>query len=155
MRNRRIIIMTDHITPEHRSWNMSRIKGKDTKIEVQVRSWLFSRGFRFRKNDKRYPGKPDIVLPKYKTIIFINGCFWHRHEGCKYATTPKTRTDFWLEKFERNIANDKLHVQQLEEQGWKVITLWECELKKSVFMQTMEAVETNLKSNEKEGLYED
>lgn len=147
--------MTDHITPEHRSWNMSRIKGKDTKIEVQVRSWLFSRGFRFRKNDKRYPGKPDIVLPKYKTIIFINGCFWHRHEGCKYATTPKTRTDFWLEKFERNIANDKLHVQQLEEQGWKVITLWECELKKSVFMQTMEAVETNLKSNEKEGLYED
>ena len=145
--------MTDHITPEHRSWNMSRIKGKDTKIEVQVRSWLFSRGFRFRKNDKRYPGKPDIVLPKYKTIIFINGCFWHRHEGCKYATTPKTRTDFWLEKFERNI--DKLHVQQLEEQRWKVITLWECELKKSVFMQTMEAVETNLKSNEKEGLYED
>lgn len=122
--------MTDRISPEHRSWNMSRIKGKDTKIEVQVRSWLFSKGFRFRKNDKRYPGKPDIVLPKYKTAIFINGCFWHRHECCKYATTPKTRTDFWLEKFKRNVANDRLHVQQLEEQGWSVITLWECELKK-------------------------
>ena len=137
--------MTDHISPEHRSWNMSRIKGKDTKIEVQVRSWLFSRGFRFRKNDKRYPGKPDVVLPKYKTVIFINGCFWHRHEGCKYATTPKTRTDFWLEKFERNVANDKRHVQQLEELGWKVITLWECELKSSVFNAKMESIENLIK----------
>lgn len=147
--------MTDHISPEHRSWNMSRIKGKDTKIEVQVRSWLFSRGFRFRKNDKRYPGNPDIVLPKYKTVIFVNGCFWHRHEGCKYATMPKTRIDYWNAKFERNVANDRLHVQQLESLGWNVITLWECELKKSVFLQTMEAVETNLRSNKKEGLYED
>lgn len=137
--------MTDHISPEHRSWNMSRIKGKDTKIEVQVRSWLFSRGFRFRKNDKRCPGKPDVVLPKYKTVIFINGCFWHRHEGCKYATTPKTRTDFWLEKFERNVANDKRHVQQLEELGWKVITLWECELRKQIFTDSMEKLEAKLK----------
>lgn len=137
--------MTDRISPEHRSWNMSRIKGKDTKIEVQVRSWLFSRGFRFRKNDKRYPGKPDIVLPKYKTVIFINGCFWHRHEGCKYATTPKTRTDFWLEKFKRNVENDKLHIQQLEELGWHVITLWECELRKQIFTDSMEKLETKLK----------
>lgn len=136
--------MTDRISPEHRSWNMSRIKGKDTKIEVQVRSWLFSRGFRFRKNDKRYPGKPDIVLPKYNTVIFINGCFWHRHEGCKYATTPKTRTDFWLEKFERNVANDRLHVQQLEELGWTVITLWECELKSITFENTMLALENRI-----------
>lgn len=120
--------MTDHISPEHRSWNMSRIKGKDTSIEVQVRSWLFSRGFRFRKNDKRYPGKPDIVLPKYKTVIFINGCFWHRHEGCKYATTPKTNREYWEKKFERNVTNDRLHQQQLEDMGWQVIVLWECEL---------------------------
>lgn len=138
--------MTDRITPEKRSWNMSRIKGKDTKIEVEVRSWLFSRGFRFRKNDKRYPGKPDIVLPKYKTVIFINGCFWHRHAGCKYATTPKTRTEFWLEKFERNIRNDEIHRQQLEDMGWKVITIWECQLKKTEFGETMDAIESMIKA---------
>lgn len=120
---------------------MSRIKGKDTKIEVEVRSWLFSRGLRFRKNDKRYPGKPDIVLPKYKTVIFINGCFWHRHAGCKYATTPKTRTEFWLEKFERNVRNDELHRQQLEDMGWKVITIWECQLKRNSFETTLNSVE--------------
>ena len=120
---------------------MSRIKGKDTKIEVEVRSWLFSRGFRFRKNDKRYPGKPDIVLPKYKTVIFINGCFWHRHTGCKYTTTPKTRTEFWLEKFERNVRNDELHRQQLEDMGWKVITIWECQLKRNSFEITLNSVE--------------
>lgn len=136
--------MTDHISPEHRSWNMSRIKGKDTQIEVKVRSWLFARGFRFRKNDKRYPGKPDIVLPKYKTVIFINGCFWHRHEGCKYATMPKTRVDYWNAKFERNVANDKLHVKQLEELGWNVITLWECELRKASFEETMNNLEKEL-----------
>lgn len=131
----------DHITPEKRSWNMSRIKGKDTKIEVQVRSWLFSRGFRFRKNDKRYPGKPDVILPKYKTVIFINGCFWHRHEGCKYATMPKSNTEYWEEKFQRNIQNDKMHLQQLESMGWNVITLWECQLKKDVFEATMLSTE--------------
>lgn len=129
--------MTDRITPEHRSWNMSRIKGKDTKIEVKVRSWLFSKGFRFRKNDRRYPGTPDIVLPKYKTVIFINGCFWHRHEGCRYATIPKTRTEFWQEKFDRNVANDRKHKEELETMGWNVITVWECELKKSTFEDTM------------------
>ena len=91
--------MADHISPEHRSWNMQQIKAKDTKIEVQVRSWLFSRGFRFRKNDKRYPGKPDIVLPKYKTVIFINGCFWHRHEDCKYATVPKLEKNTGIKSF--------------------------------------------------------
>lgn len=139
--------MTDHISPEHRSWNMRRIKSKDTKIEVKVRSWLFARGFRFRKSDKRYPGKPDIVLPKYKTVIFINGCFWHRHEGCKYATMPKTRVDYWNAKFERNVANDKLHIKHLEELGWNVITLWECELKKTFFAQTMINTEKQIKHN--------
>ena len=136
--------MTDRITPEHRSWNMSRIKGKDTKIEVKVRSWLFSKGFRFRKNDRRYPGTPDIVLPKYKTVIFINGCFWHRHEGCRYATTPKTRTEFWMNKFEKNVENDRKHKEELETMGWKVITLWECELKKNSFEDTMNRLEQQL-----------
>lgn len=136
--------MTDRITPEHRSWNMSRIKGKDTKIEVKVRSWLFSRGFRFRKNDRRYPGTPDIVLPKYKTVIFINGCFWHRHEGCRYATTPKTRTEFWMNKFEKNVENDRKHKEELETMGWRVITLWECELKKNSFEDTMNRLEQQL-----------
>ncbi len=122
--------MSDSITPEHRSWNMSRIRGKDTKIEVMVRKYLFSRGYRFRKNDKRYPGKPDVVLPKYHTVIFVNGCFWHHHEGCKNATMPKTRTEFWKEKLGKNVANDRKHVRLLEEAGWNVITLWECELEK-------------------------
>lgn len=139
--------MTDHISPEHRSWNMSRIKGKDTSIEVQVRSWLFSRGFRFRKNDKRYPGKPDIVMPKYKTVIFINGCFWHRHEGCKYATMPKTNTEYWEQKFQRNVENDKQHMNQLEEMGWRVIVLWECRLKHEKFEHTMKNLERKLLGN--------
>ena len=133
--------MADRITKEHRSWNMSRIRGKDTDIEKMVRSYLFSRGFRFRKNDKRYPGKPDVVLPKYRTVIFVNGCFWHRHDGCKYATTPKTNTEFWMEKFNKNVANDKLHIKQLQDMGWRVITIWECELKDS-FEETMSRVES-------------
>ena len=115
--------MSDKLTPEKRSWNMSRIKGKDTKIEVEVRKYLFSKGYRFRKNDKRYPGKPDIVLPKYHVAIFVHGCFWHRHEGCKDATTPKTRTEFWLEKFDKNVKNDRIKQEKLRELGWKVIAV--------------------------------
>lgn len=122
---------------------MSRIKGKDTKIEVEVRKYLFSKGYRFRKNDKRYPGKPDIVLPKYHVAIFVHGCFWHRHEGCKDATTPKTRTEFWLEKFDKNVKNDQIKQEKLRELGWKVIVIWECELKRS-FQETMDKVEKEL-----------
>ena len=136
--------MSDKLTPEKRSWNMSRIKGKDTKIEVEVRKYLFSKGYRFRKNDKRYPGKPDIVLPKYHVAIFVHGCFWHRHEGCKDATIPKTRTEFWLEKFDKNVKNDQIKQEKLRELGWKVIVIWECELKKN-FMKTMEWLEQELK----------
>lgn len=135
--------MSDRLTPEKRSWNMSRIKGKDTKIEVEVRKYLFSKGYRFRKNDKRYPGKPDIVLPKYHVAIFVHGCFWHRHEGCKDATTPKTRTEFWLEKFDKNVKNDQIKQEKLRELGWKVIVIWECELKRS-FQETMDKVEKEL-----------
>lgn len=135
--------MPDTISKEKRSWNMSRIKGKDTSPEISVRSYLFRSGFRFKKNVTSLPGKPDIVLPKYKTVIFINGCFWHHHEGCKFATIPKTRTDFWKAKFERNILNDKKNTDLLESCGWKVITLWECSLKKE-FAKTMGRLIENL-----------
>lgn len=136
--------MSDKLTPEKRSWNMSRIKGKDTKIEVEVRKYLFSKGYRFRKNDKRYPGKPDIVLPKYLVAIFVHGCFWHRHEGCKDATTPKTRTEFWLEKFDKNVKNDQIKQEKLKEMGWRVIVIWECELKRD-FKGIMDWMEQELK----------
>ena len=142
--------MSDKLTPEKRSWNMSRIKGKDTKIEVEVRKYLFSKGYRFRKNDKRYPGKPDIILPKYHVAIFVHGCFWHRHEGCKDATTPKTRTDFWLEKFDKNVKNDQIKQEKLRELGWKVIVIWECEIKKDL-IKTMEWLEQEIKYHDIEG----
>lgn len=142
--------MSDKLTPEKRSWNMSRIKGKDTKIEVEVRKYLFSKGDRFRKNDKRYPGKPDIVLPKYHVAIFVHGCFWHRHEGCKDATTPKTRTEFWLEKFDKNVKNDQIKQEKLRELGWKVIVIWECEIKKDL-IKTMEWLEQEIKYHDIEG----
>lgn len=114
---------------ETRSYNMSCIKGKSTKPEEIVRKYLFSQGFRYRKNDKRLPGTPDIVLSKYKTVIFVNGCFWHGHEGCRYYVVPKTRTDFWLNKTNNNIERDRRKNVELEKLGWKVITVWECELK--------------------------
>ncbi len=113
---------------------MSKIRGKDTKIEVLVRKWLFSHGFRFRKNDNRYPGSPDIVLPKYKTVIFIHGCFWHHHSECRGDKLPQTRTEFWKTKFQRNIVRDEAKVRELEAEGWKVIVLWECELKKNPYL---------------------
>lgn len=137
----------DKITPEHRSWNMSRIRSRDTKIEMKVRQYLFAKGFRFRKNDKRYPGKPDVVLPKYKTVIFINGCFWHMHEGCKQGRLPKSNVEFWQKKMERNAANDRLHQAQLTESGWNVIVLWECELKRD-FESVMEGVVQNLQATQ-------
>lgn len=135
----------DTLTPERRSWNMSRIKGKDTKIEIKVRQYLFSKGFRFRKNDKRYPGKPDVVLPKYKTVIFVNGCFWHQHPGCIQSRLPKSNTEYWKAKMEKNVANDSLHYDQLQEMGWTVKVLWECQLKKN-FEGMMDGVISELLS---------
>lgn len=113
-----------------RSYNMSCIKGKNTKPEEVVRKFLFSKGFRYRKNDKRLPGTPDIVLPKYKTVIFVNGCFWHGHEGCKYFVWPKSNKEFWENKINTNIARDNEKIKQLEELGWRVIIVWECQIKK-------------------------
>ena len=135
----------DSLSPEKRSWNMARIKGKDTSIEVKVRKYLFSQGFRYRKNVKTLPGKPDIVLPKYKAVVFVHGCFWHRHPGCKDATTPKTRTEFWQEKFNRNVANDLRHKEELIQSGWRVFTVWECEITKC-FDETMNRLIEQIRS---------
>lgn len=123
---------------EVRSYNMSCIKGKGTKPEEMVRKYLFSQGFRYRKNDKRLPGTPDIVLPKYKTVIFVNGCFWHGHEGCKYFVWPKNNAEFWKAKILQNIERDKRDFERLENAGWKVIVVWECSLKKTRRQQSLE-----------------
>lgn len=109
---------------------MSHIRGKDTRPEEIVRKYLFSKGYRYRKNDGRYPGKPDIVLPKFRTVIFVNGCFWHRHPGCRYATTPETNREFWQKKFDQNIARDQKVQMHLRADGWNVIIVWECEISK-------------------------
>lgn len=122
---------------ETRSYNMSCIKGKNTKPEEIVRKYLFSKGFRYRKNDKRLPGTPDIVLPKYNTVIFVNGCFWHGHEGCRYFVVPKTNTEFWVNKIETNKQRDIRKINDLQALGWKVITVWECQLKKNAINDTL------------------
>lgn len=109
--------------------------------------YLFSHGFRYRKNDKRYPGKPDIVLPKFRTVIFVNGCFWHKHEGCRYFVVPKTNTEFWMNKISRNVERDAENLRQLEEMGWKVIVVWECELKKEKREETLNSLVRELKSS--------
>ncbi|MBQ2675049.1 MAG: very short patch repair endonuclease [Prevotella sp.] len=108
---------------------MSQIKGKNTKPEEIVRKYLFSHGFRYRKNVAKLPGKPDIVLPKYKTVIFVNGCFWHMHEGCKYFVWPKHNAEFWKEKITGNAERDQRKQRKLEDMGWRVIIIWECQLK--------------------------
>lgn len=119
--------MTDKISKEQRSWNMSRIRSKDTLPEKRVRSFLHREGFRFRLHVKKLPGSPDIVLAKYKTVIFVHGCYWHRHSGCKFAYNPKTRVEFWKEKFRQNIERDQRNEARLLESGWSVLTVWECE----------------------------
>lgn len=121
-------MMADRISAEHRSWNMSRIRGKDTKPEILLRSLMHGAGYRYRLHDKKLPGKPDLVLPKHKTAIFVNGCYWHRHPGCRKTTTPKTNTAFWTKKFEATVERDARKNSELIESGWRVITVWECEL---------------------------
>ena len=136
--------MADNHTKEIRSYNMSRIRSKNTKPEEMVRKHLFSQGFRYRKNDTRLPGKPDIVLPKYKTVIFVNGCFWHKHENCKYFVWPKTNEDFWRAKINANVSRDQENMKLLSELGWNVIVIWECELKKEKYLLTLQELQKTL-----------
>ena len=121
--------MADNHSKEVRSMNMSRIRSTNSKPEEIVRKYLFSKGFRYRKNVKKLPGCPDIVLPKYKTVIFVNGCFWHKHD-CPRFVWPSSNQDYWIPKIQRNIERDRLNVAELQKKGWHIITVWECELKK-------------------------
>ncbi|MBX9463221.1 MAG: DNA mismatch endonuclease Vsr [Aquamicrobium sp.] len=120
--------MADTLTPAERSERMSRIRSSNTKPEIALRKALHRLGFRFRLHSRHLPGKPDIVLAKHRTVIFVHGCFWHRHPGCKVATTPKTNTDFWINKFDRNQSRDVRNREALAAAGWRVIVVWECEL---------------------------
>jgi len=137
--------MADVHTKEVRSYNMSQIRSKNTKPELIVRKYLFANGFRYRLHRKDLPGKPDIVLPKYKTVIFIHGCFWHGHEGCKYFVVPKTRTEWWLQKINRNKEVDTNSVAMLKSDKWKVITIYECQLKGAQLTGTISKLVMQLK----------
>ncbi len=135
----------DNHTPEQRHFNMSRIANKNTKPEEKVKKYLFSQGFRYRKNDKRYPGHPDIVLPKYRTIIFVNGCFWHMHD-CKEFVLPKSNLDYWLPKLEKNKQRDEENIEKLKSMGWNVIVVWECYLKNPVYLEQLKTEILNMRN---------
>jgi len=137
----------DNHTKEIRSFNMSQIRSNNTKPEELVRLSLFALGFRYRKNVKQLPGRPDIVLPKYKTIVFVNGCFWHGHEGCRYFVWPKSNTAYWKNKIEGNIDRDKLTYASLKELGWNVIVIWECELKRDIRENTLQELAKQIALN--------
>lgn len=124
-------MMVDSLSAERRSWNMSRIRSRDTGPERQLRSMLHRAGFRFRLHDRSLPGTPDIVMKRHNAVILFHGCYWHRHDGCSNATTPSTRTDFWKSKFEATVARDKRNADALQELGLRLIVIWECELKKN------------------------
>lgn len=138
--------MADIHSPATRSYNMSKIKSKNTKPELVVRKFLFANGFRYRLYVKYLAGKPDIVLKKYKTVIFINGCFWHGHKNCPYFIIPKTRTTWWTDKIITNIKRDKQHYEILNKEGWNIITIWECQLKKKVINKTLNDLLVKLNS---------
>ena len=121
--------MADIHDKQTRTFNMSRIRSKNTKPELLVRKFLFANGLRYRLHDKNLPGKPDIVLPKYKTVVFVHGCFWHGHKNCKYFVIPKTRTDWWLQKINGNVKRDKMNTASLRKLGWTVLKIFECEIK--------------------------
>ena len=128
----------DNRSKEARSKNMAHIPSKNTKPEEAVRKYLFSKGFRYRKNVSYLPGKPDIVLSRYKTVVFVNGCFWHGHEGCRWFVPPKTNSDFWNAKFKYNIERDRKNYSKLEEMGWKVLVVWECEIRHGDAQKTLD-----------------
>lgn len=137
--------MTDKVSKEIRSYTMSQVKSENTKPELIVRKFLFSKGLRYRVNDKRLPGKPDLVFPKYKTVIFVNGCFWHHHD-CRTSLTPKSNTDFWNEKIKKNIRRDTKNYEDLKKLGWKIIVVWECELTNKKRKDTLRIVFEQLTS---------
>lgn len=139
--------MPDRMTPEQRHDCMASIHSENTRPEQAVRRELWHRGYRFRKCVRTLPGTPDIVLPKYRTCIFVNGCFWHGHKGCSKFVMPKTRTEFWANKIARNQERDLVNIQRLESIGWSAITVWECELGKSSIENTMEKIESMLEEN--------
>ena len=139
--------MADTITTEHRHYVMSQIHSSSTKPELRLRYALWRLGFRYLVNDKRLPGRPDIVLPKYNTVIFVHGCFWHGHKGCANYRIPKSNTEFWTAKVERNQARDQEVWRKLEAKGWSVIIVWECELKKSELEGTVSRVEQEIIQN--------
>jgi DNA mismatch endonuclease (patch repair protein) len=145
----------DKLTPEHRSWNMGRIRSGNTKPELAVRSLLHRMGYRFRLHRKDLPGKPDIILPKYKTVVFVHGCFWHRHMSCQYAYAPKSRVKFWEEKFKSNIERDNRNQAELEAIGWKVIVIWECELSDTESVVNKLTLHIKLKKNNTNGQVDD
>jgi DNA mismatch endonuclease, patch repair protein len=136
--------MTDIHSPEIRSKNMSCIRSSDTKPELIVRKYLHRNGFRYRLHVKNLPGKPDLVLKKYNTVIFINGCFWHGHDGCNYYKIPKTRTDWWVSKINRTRQNDKEVETKLTKLGWNIIIIWECSLKPNIRKSTLDELINNL-----------
>ena len=133
--------MPDRITKKQRSYNMSRIHSKETSIEKKVRKYLYHHGFRYRKNVKDLPGTPDIVIDKYRVVIFINGCFWHQHYGCKYAVLPKSRTEYWKAKLTRNVERDIEVYQELKQMDYRVIVVWECEIKEVFEYRMKELIE--------------
>ena len=135
--------MADNLSRDVRHKNMSHIRSKNSKPEEIVRKYLFSQGFRYRKNDSRLPGKPDIVLPKYKTVIFVNGCFWHQHD-CGRFVWPSSNEEYWRSKILGNVARDQRNYQQLRKMGWKVLIVWECELRSSSFYETMQTISAEI-----------
>lgn len=136
--------MSDVHDKATRSYNMSRIKGTDTKPEMKVRKYLHANGLKYRLHNKNLPGKPDLTLSKYHTVIFVNGCFWHGHKGCKYFVMPKTRTEWWKRKIEETITRDRKSLQDLKELGWNSLVIWECELKPDKRNTTLENIITTI-----------
>ncbi|GKY87413.1 very short patch repair endonuclease [Sinisalibacter aestuarii] len=141
--------MADIVAPEVRSRMMSRIRGRDTRAEVTLRKGLFARGFRYRVNDKRLPGSPDIVFPKWGAVIFVHGCYWHRHPGCPKAYMPKSRVDFWQAKFDENIRRDQRNIRNLLQTGWRVAVVWECAVIPELQPQSLDAIAAFLTSDVK------
>ena len=139
--------MADNHSKEIRSYNMSHIRSKNSKPEELVRKYLFSKGFRYRKNVRDLPGCPDIVLPKYKTVVFVNGCFWHKHD-CPRFVWPSSNVDYWRSKILRNVERDQKNMELLRSMGWKVIVVWECELKKKVYDKTMKRIIGEIKQKD-------